>query len=795
MAALINGTAGHALDYDDAHTTMGGHPTVPVLPAALAVAEEQGSTGAELLAAFLVGVEIESRVGALFAGGTYGKGWHCTSTHGVFGAAAATCHLLGADAETFGRAFGLAGSQASGLKVNFGTMTKPFHAGHAAERGALAARLALRGFSANANVVEGRQGLAEATWEGPEALRWDRFDAMDDRWLIEETLFKYHAACYLTHSTIESIHRIKAESGVDIVTSDELREARLVVNPAILDVCGIPRPSTGLEAKFSLTATASMALLGLDTSSIETFTDETLTDSRLQELIPRIQVDVDEAVTSAQARVTLDTGSGGAEAFSDMGIPAEDLDRPGREAEREVPSSRQPLCGRPFRARTKGARGGRAPPSERPRGRFVKEPTTTAFGGPHPFDESFLPLLDEAFAKHAEKECLRFGDQVFTYEEVGALSAQCTHRLANEGFEPGDKGAVYSLNSAVSFIAALGLLRAGGVWIPVNPRNAAADNVEILVRFGCDALFSQSAFSEPIAETVSRLEAVKANVSLDGEGLSEWLGEQPTTAPQVERQGTDTLTIPMTGGTTGLPKGVMLSHRNLRAINHAMTTRYGEREAVILCAAPMTHVGGRITLTSLSAGARFVILEKVDPQIILKVIEQERITDFFLPPTAIYSLLDQPNLGDFDLSSLRTLSYGSAPMAVERIKDGIEKLGPILRGGYGQTECPMFISTLSQEEHFQDQQLGGEIVGDEILRTVGRSTLISEIAIMNDDGELLPPGERGEVVVRGPMVSEGYYEAPEETARIRRNGWHLTGDMSACSTSRAISPSSTARRT
>lgn len=325
VAALINGSAGHALDYDDAHTTMGGHPTVPVLPAALAIAEEQGSTGAELLAAFLVGVEVESRVGALFAGGTYARGWHCTSTHGVFGAAAAACHLLGADAETFGRAFGLAGSQASGLKVNFGTMTKPFHAGHAAERGALAARLARRGFSANADVVEGRQGLAEASWEGPEALRWDRLDAVDDRWLIEDTLFKYHAACYLTHATIESVNRLKSKLGVATVTSADLQEARLVVNPAILDVCGIPLPSTGLEAKFSLTATASMALLGFDTSSIDTFADETLADSRLQELIPRIEVDVDDAVTTAQARVLLDTGGGPVEAFTDMGIPAKDL--------------------------------------------------------------------------------------------------------------------------------------------------------------------------------------------------------------------------------------------------------------------------------------------------------------------------------------------------------------------------------------------------------------------------------------------------------------------------------------
>ena len=404
------------------------------------------------------------------------------------------------------------------------------------------------------------------------------------------------------------------------------------------------------------------------------------------------------------------------------------------------------------------------------------------------FDHSFLPTIEQGCREFRDDVCVVFGAETYTYGEVDELSARIANALAARGFEPGMKGAIYSLNSALAFIAAIGLLRAGGTWIPVNPRNSARDNVEILVRFGCEAIFFQEVFREPAAEAGRELGELRAAVSLGVgppadalppvETLDDFIAGAPPEPPAVEMKGGDTLTIPMTGGTTGLPKGVVLSHRNLNAIEYAMRIGYAGRRPVILCAAPMTHVGGRIALTSMTSGARFVIFEKVDLQVILRTIEQERITDFFLPPTAIYSLLDQPNLGDFDLSSLVTLSYGSAPMSLARLKQALRRFGPIMRGGFGQTECPMFIARLLQEDHFEGRDpSSGKLAPDRILRSVGRSTVISEVAIMDDDGKLLGPGELGEIVVKGPNVSEGYYGDPEETAKIRRNGWHLTGDI------------------
>ena len=201
-AALLNGASGHALDFDDTSASVGCHATAPVFPAVLAAAEQMGASGAELMAAFIVGVEIEGRVGNAIGGEHYLKGWHTTATYGTFGAAAGVAHLMKLDADQYATAMGLAASAAAGVKANFGTMTKPYHAGQAAERGLLAARLAARGFTANPDAINGNQGYVQAAGTG--SVNTARLAKIADEWLILDSLFKYHAASYLTHAAIES---------------------------------------------------------------------------------------------------------------------------------------------------------------------------------------------------------------------------------------------------------------------------------------------------------------------------------------------------------------------------------------------------------------------------------------------------------------------------------------------------------------------------------------------------------------------------------------------------------------
>ncbi|MEM7272850.1 MAG: MmgE/PrpD family protein [Actinomycetota bacterium] len=322
QAAMINGATGHALDFDDTHTGMGGHPSVPVLPALLALAETTGASGAEVVAAFVTGMEIQCRLGDAIGGGHYARGWHKTSTIGVFGAAAACARLLGLDEEAFGNALGLAASNAAGLKANFGTMTKPYHAGHAAERGLLAARLASRGYTADHRAVGGRQGLAEAAGDG--ALRPDRLVGLGERWLIRDTLFKFHAACYLTHAGIEATRAVVVERSL---APEDIESVTVEVHPSLLDVCNIQHPTTGLEAKFSLRATQAFAVHGVDTARVDTFEDGPINEPAIQKLLDRVTVTTDPALTTTATRVAVATTDGAVSGrFHDAGVPAADLD-------------------------------------------------------------------------------------------------------------------------------------------------------------------------------------------------------------------------------------------------------------------------------------------------------------------------------------------------------------------------------------------------------------------------------------------------------------------------------------
>ncbi len=395
------------------------------------------------------------------------------------------------------------------------------------------------------------------------------------------------------------------------------------------------------------------------------------------------------------------------------------------------------------------------------------------------FDRSFLPYIDEAFRTFADQTCAVYRDERLTYAELDAESARVANALQREGFAPGDLGGVYSTNSISAFAATLGILRAGGVWVPLNPRNSSTSNIEILARFGCRALFFQSAFADAAGAAAEATDDVIL-VPIDGtptDSVDTWLADASTAAPSVERDGRDTLALPQTGGTTGTPKGVMLSHRNFVALAWASRRHWKGETRVVLCAAPMTHVGGRAALISLGLGVRLVILNSPDPESILEAIEQERVTDMFLPPTAIYRLLDHPNTSTTDFSSLRRFSYGSAPISIPRLRQAFDVFGPVMRGGLGQTESPMYIAHREAADHFVDGDVNGELLDDRSLRSVGRPTVLSTVAIVDENANPLPNGSRGEIAVKGPMVSEGYYQDPEETAKIRRNGWHLTGDI------------------
>lgn len=268
QAALINGVTGHALDYDDANIGAQGHITAAVLPASLAIAQAHGMSGERMLKAFAAGYHAAGMVGHYVGRGHYDRGFHGTGTVGSFGAAVAAALLLDLDAEAVARAMGIAGTQAAGLKAQFGTMCKPLHAGKAAESGVRAAQLAARGFTSRADVLEAAQGFGEAT--SPQCHLDEALRTPPGGHHFFGNLFKYHAACYGTHSAIDAVSRLRSLH--DLVPA-QVRRVEIRVEPGADRMCNIPVPRTGLEAKFSLRFNAALALAGEDTSLPLTYTD------------------------------------------------------------------------------------------------------------------------------------------------------------------------------------------------------------------------------------------------------------------------------------------------------------------------------------------------------------------------------------------------------------------------------------------------------------------------------------------------------------------------------------------
>jgi fatty-acyl-CoA synthase len=175
----------------------------------------------------------------------------------------------------------------------------------------------------------------------------------------------------------------------------------------------------------------------------------------------------------------------------------------------------------------------------------------------------------------------------------------------------------------------------------------------------------------------------------------------------------------------------------------------------------------------MTLGGEIVIMSRPDLGEFLSLIERHRVTHTFLPPTLIYMLLDHPALASSDLASLQCLWYGAAPMSATRLEQALERIGPVMAQLFGQTEAPMMVSALAPKEHFRPD---GSIALER-LSSAGRPTPLTQVAIMGDEGTLLATGQRGEIVVRGPLVMAGYYKNPEATAEASRHGWHHTGDV------------------
>ena len=285
-AALINGTAAHALDFDDCSDSMGGHPSAPVLPALFALAGTRKVSGRDFLAAYIAGFETETRIARGVNFHHYEKGWHPTATLGTFGAAAASAHLLRLDARRTATALALAASLASGIKANFGTMTKPLHVGHAAHNGLMAALLAADGFSAGADAFEHRQGFF-LVFNGAgnfsaEAVLADWAAPLD---ILEPGIaIKQYPCCGSTHPAIDAMLALVEEHALTPAMVDRVDSW---THPRRLAHTDRPDPQSALDAKFSVQYCLARALMH-GRIMLEHFEGDVYRDADVQALLARI---------------------------------------------------------------------------------------------------------------------------------------------------------------------------------------------------------------------------------------------------------------------------------------------------------------------------------------------------------------------------------------------------------------------------------------------------------------------------------------------------------------------------
>jgi fatty-acyl-CoA synthase len=390
---------------------------------------------------------------------------------------------------------------------------------------------------------------------------------------------------------------------------------------------------------------------------------------------------------------------------------------------------------------------------------------------------AFMPdLLVAALKRHADKPAVYLGDEVLTASQVADEMSRYVQAYASLGIGDHHPIAMLSKNRPeVLFTMGANMLTPCR-GTSLHPMGSADDQAYVLEDAGVETLvFDPSAFDERAAELRDRVRGLKTLLSLgpsevgtDLIALAKTFDPKPLLAPVVDPEAVTGLTY--TGGTTGASKGVMQTYRSGATLTQIQLAEWEWPEDTrFLIATPLSHAGAAFFVPTLLRGGCIVVLPGFDPTAVLEAIQKYKITATMLVPTMLYILMDHPKLAEYDLSSLETVYYGASAISPTRLKEAIEKFGPIFFQFFGQSECGMTISVLKKGEHDPNDL--------ERLATCGRAVPWLKVALLDDELNEVPDGEPGEICVRGPLVMKGYWNKPEQTEEALAGGWLHTGDI------------------
>jgi acyl-CoA synthetase (AMP-forming)/AMP-acid ligase II len=395
-----------------------------------------------------------------------------------------------------------------------------------------------------------------------------------------------------------------------------------------------------------------------------------------------------------------------------------------------------------------------------------------------------IDYFDKGAAIDPDRIALVDSGTRITYRDAQAATRRIAVALRGSGVKPQDPVAIYAPNAASVMLCLWGLWRADAIWVPVSARNALDANIQYLNYVRAVALFYHSSVAGDAAKLKAAVPTLRLLICMDaaesGNASLEAFMVKDESAPQDDCGDPfgnldHVVGIFPTGGTTGPSKGVNVTNLGWGTMIETALGAWhrGVSHPICLSTAPLTHAAGPMATVMAVLGATKHILARFDALEVLRAIERHKVTHFYLPPTALYALLDYPRLNEFDTSSLQLFLLAGSPVSPDRLKRAVEVFGPCMAQSYGQVEAPMILTYLPPEI------VAAAARGDhpERLRSCGRATNAVRVEIMDEEGRFLPDGEPGEIVARGALVSHSYFQMPEASTEIHKFGWHHTGDV------------------
>ncbi len=395
---------------------------------------------------------------------------------------------------------------------------------------------------------------------------------------------------------------------------------------------------------------------------------------------------------------------------------------------------------------------------------------------------TIVDILKQAVAAKPDKVASITPHPTYTYKQLDERINRLSSSLVNLGVERGDRVAILALNHYRYLELYFAIPQAGAAVVPINFRIPPSEMKYIIEHSEAVAVVVDDALMPIIDALRPYLPLVKHYISMGDAPRDDYLnyeklveeGDPDAAMPEVIAE--DLLGLFYTSGTTAEPKGVMLTHANMVAnIRHADGVSNSDPNDVFLHTAPMFHLAdGAATFSNVHHAIAQAFCARFDPTDVLEMIQRDRITVMVLVPTMINFLLHHPKIADYDLSSLRHITYGASPIAPETLKKAMQVFGCNFGQGYGLTEASPLLTAFTHEDH---QLALANPETEKRLASCGKPVPGVEIRVVKDDGTDIQPGEVGEIIARGANIMRGYWKKPEETAATVRDGWLYTGDL------------------